>query len=332
MSAFKDDAERRTEVIKAAAKKLPSPVGGYVEKAAPVLAGAAALLTALLPLLGRAYGAAQDVWAALEPYHPEDLLCVVFGLFMCFFGGEFPALIVAVEAYRQIGFAPTWRALTLLAADADAVREAMRDDDAKDADGDGVADVEQIGAGALVERKVLLFLRASDPATTTEAIAAISTGFLAVTASLKVSFARAITLGGAIGDVLNKPALRYLRPLLKKCVDEDYHKWIAPAITYTTKSIAITIAWTIQRVISAFHSAIRGGQLAGKGVVRYLHKYGMISADEDDTYADEIAGYLLAFAGLATQVGMGFRLPFPLNVLMLPFTLVEYAIVWIIMD
>ena len=90
--------------------------------------------------------------------------------------------------------------------------------------------------------------------------------------------------------MLRKPALRYAQPVLKKCIDEDYHKWIVPGITYVCKSVAISIAWTIQRVISAFHSAVRGGQLAGKGVVHYLHKYGFIDVNEDDTYADEAVG------------------------------------------
>ena len=332
MSEFASETERRTEVIKAAAAKLPSPVKGYVESAAPGLAAVAAVVTAALPYAGKIYQVGLDAYAALEPYHPEDLVTVVFGLFMCFFGGEFPALITAVEAYRQIGFEPTWKALKLLAEDVDNVAQACKADDAKDDDGDGVADVKQISAPQLVERKVLLFLRTSNPETTTEALAAISTGFLAVTASLKLSFARAITLGSAIGDVLRKPAMRYLQPLAKTFLDEDYHKWIVPAITYATKSIAISIAWAIQRVISAFHSAIRGGQMAGKGVVRYLHKYGMIAVSEDDTYADEVAGYALAFAGLAFQVAFRFKLPFPLNLLLFPFTCVEYAVVWIIMD
>ena len=113
---------------------------------------------------------------------------------------------------------------------------------------------------------------------------------------------------------------------------QDYHKWIVPGITYVCKSVAISIAWTIQRVISAFHSAIRGGQLAGKGVLQYLNKYGFIDFNDDDTYLDEAVGYGLAALGLLFQVSMGFKLPFPLNLILLPFTMTEYVIVWTIMD
>ena len=86
--------------------------------------------------------------------------------------------------------------------------EASEKDDKVDADKDGVADVKLIGPEELIQRKTLLFLRTSDPTTCTEAMTAISSGWLAVLASLKLSFARAIMLGSAIGDVLRKPARR----------------------------------------------------------------------------------------------------------------------------
>ena len=141
-----------------------------------------------------------------------------------------------------------------------------------------------------------------------------------------------------------------------------------PVNRYLIKAIAVSIAWTLQRVMSAFHSAVRGGQLAGKGVVSYLYKrlaaslarrascfdarrgiassreapsrrasrphvirYGYISVDHDETYADEVAGYSLAFLGLAFQIKCGFAIPFPFNLLFLPFTVVETFIVWTIM-
>lgn len=332
MASFSESSERKKELVLASASKIPEPMQGYVKKAAPVIAMVGAGVEAAVPYLRQGYEKCMALWEALQPYHPEDMTCVLFGVFMCFFGGEFPMLITAVEAYRQVGFESTRRALQMLWEDYSAVHAACLEDDAKDEDGDGIADVKQISANQLIERKALLFLKTSNPETTSEAIQAITTGWLAVVASLRLTFARAITLGAAIGDVLTKPAMRYLQPLLKQCLDEDYHKWIVPSITYLVKTVAISIAWTIQRIISAFHSSVRGGQLAGKGIVKYLHKYGFISVDENDTYMDEIAGYALAFLGLSCQISLRFKLPFPLNVLLFPFTMLEYVIVWIIMD
>merc|ERR1712167_328393 len=146
-----------------------------------------------------------------------------------------------------------------------------------DSNRDGKADVDSLTAGELVERKVLLFLRTSDPEQTSRAMSAITSGFLAVLASLKIKFAQAIVVGGAIGDVLRPPVRRAMEPFLKKALTEDYHKWIRPGLNYACKLVAVSIAWTLQRIISAFHSALRGGQIAGvlkHGPPRLLRRRG----------------------------------------------------------
>merc|ERR1712061_57312 len=139
-----------------------------------------------------------------------------------------------------------------------------------------------------------------------------------------------IALGASIGDVLRRPALRYGAPLLKKLIPEDYQKWVTPGIKVACKAVAVSIAWFLQRILSAFHSAIRGGEIAGKGIVFYLNKAGFIKVTDDETYADEVAGAVIAFLGFAWQVCIGFRLPFPLNLLLLPATIVDYLIIWFI--
>ncbi len=116
-------------------------------------------------------------------------------------------------------------------------------DDSRDDDNDGVPDVQQIDAKDLVTRKTLLFLKVTlsylshftfsqtvDPHRFTAAISGIQSGFLAVVAALKVQFAKvtpsllsllfidilqAITLGNAIAEILEIPALRFLLPLVE---------------------------------------------------------------------------------------------------------------------
>jgi hypothetical protein len=80
-------------------------------------------------------------------------------------------------------------------------------DDAVDADGDGIPDVQQIDSKDLMTRKTLLFLKVAclfspsvrtdrnscqtiDPHRFTAAIAGLQSGLLAVVASLKVQFAK----------------------------------------------------------------------------------------------------------------------------------------------
>lgn len=324
--------KQKREVFEAAAKKSPEGVRPYLVKASPFLAVAATILQLTLPLLEKMWQLGCWVYSMLEPYHPEDLAYIFGGLFMVFFGGEYPAVITAAEAYRQIGFEPTYKALGQLYSDYKKVQAASAKDDKVDKDGDGIPDVQQINSTQLIERKASLMLKTTDPQVVGDAVAAISSGWLAVLAALKISFARAVTLGAAIGDTLSKPSVKILGPPLKKIVPEDYHRWIIPGINYTCKFIAISIAWTIQRVISAFHSCIRGGHMAAAGFINYLHRYHFIKSTANDTYVDEIVGYVLAALGFASQVGAGFRVPFPLNILFFPLTCVEYYLVWNIMS
>ena len=56
-------------------------------------------------------------------------------------------------------------------------------------------------------------------------------------------------------------------------------------------------------------------------------KHGLIQYKESDRY-DELFGYTLALFGFCTQWQWGFALPFPLNLVMLPFTIIEWYVHW----
>jgi hypothetical protein len=43
-----------------------------------------------------------------------------------------------------------------------------------------------------------------------------------------------------------------------------------------------------------------------------------------------MVGYGLALVGLVFQLTSGFALPFPLNILLFPVTLLEYVLVWLV--
>jgi hypothetical protein len=52
--------------------------------------------------------------------------------------------------------------------------------------------------------------------------------------------------------------------------------------------------------------------------------------NEDESYIDEIIGWTVAAVGIYFQIRLGFSLPFPLNVLLFPFSIAENTIVWLI--
>jgi hypothetical protein len=270
------------------------------------------------------------LWIQLQPYKPELLIPSFIGLIMCFFGGSFMTLIAAVEAYKMVGYESSLKCIRDLNDDFNKFLQASKQDDIKDDDNDGIADVVQISKKELAQRKLLLFLKTVDPKRVTDALAGLNSGFLAVVATLKLQFAKAITLGQAIGTIVERPANIYALPVLHALLPEDYKKWAQPIITYGVKSFAISIAWTIQRIMSAFHSAIRGGHMFSKNVLEYLSKMGYVQIKHEDTYLDEIIGYAVAVIGLWFQLSLGFSLPFPLNILLFPFKFLEWWLIWIV--
>ena len=102
---------------------------------------------------------------------------------------------------------------------------------------------------------------------------------LAIIATLKLQFAKSITLGSSIASIMEKPAKEYVVPHLKSVMHPDFQKWAEPLTIYTIKSSAISIAWMMQRVMSAFHSAIRGGHMFAANVLDYLTTMGYITVE-----------------------------------------------------
>jgi hypothetical protein len=159
--------------------------------------------------------------------------------------------------------------------------------------------------------------------------------WVAVAATLKVQFAKTITLSLSIADGLEKIADYIIAPTLVHVVPKEYSKWIPIMIGWTCKSIGMTIAWYIQRVISAFTSAIRGGLMAARALIKFMYRRGIrlggfIAENDEDTYIDEVLGFTLAGLGFYFQYKLGFHVPFPLNLVLLPFEVAESWIQWTI--
>jgi len=321
------EAKRVQRLIREASKSAPPWLVPYLEKLEPVLSVLATILGYMIPI----YIFLWDKFELFMAICPPALFKSIAGLLMCFFGGFFPTLIAAIEAWNMAGGQGAKDALSYCYTEFKKVRDVSSEDDEKDDDGDGIADVDQISGKELFQRKAHLVLTAVEPNKLSDALCGVYTGWIGVVASLKIEFAKTIALGAAIGDTLRKPASYVFVPILCGLLPTDYHKWIDVIINYTVKTIAISIAWTIQRVISAFHSAIRGGLMFSRGLVEFLNKKGWISLD-NDSYLDEIVGFLVAAAGFYVQFTMRFSLPWFMKIVLFPAEWTEWYIVWTISE
>jgi hypothetical protein len=264
---------------------------------------------------------------------PEDLIPALLGLLLCFFGGTFAALIAAVEAFRLTGYEQTKASIAVLRKEYLEFKKKNDQDEKEDKDGNGVADVQQKSASELLLHKTQLFLASvEDPKEISNAITGIFASCLSVVAVLRVEFAKTVTLGVSIGNYMQTGAEHVVLPALCQVTPKKYAQWLPTVVSYVCKSIAIAIAWYIQKVISAIHSGIRGGLMFSRNVFVYCNRKGYFHLKHEETNIDEVVGWLLAGLGVYFQIHHGFSLPFPLNILMFPLTFVEWAIIWCVSD
>jgi len=322
------EMSRIQKLIQASESSAPPALVPYIKKLEPVLAALGYAATKIIPI----YMVVADKLEMFFKICPPDLLTAILGVIVCFFGGLFPTVIAAAEAWNVAGGAQATESLQIAYSQFKKVQVASAADDKEDKDGDGVADVDQIDAQELLKRKMHLALTTIQPTVFQNALSGVYTGWIGVMASLKLQFAKTIALGAAIGKMIQRPAEMFLTPVLSRVMPKDYHPWIEVIIGTLCKSIAVSIAWTIQRIISAFHSAIRGGLMFSRGIMRYLNAKKYISFDEDDSYLDEAVGWVAAGFGFMFQLKLRFTVPWIISILLWPFTLAEWYITWTISE
>lgn len=128
---------------------------------------------------------------------------------------------------------------------------------------------------------------------------------------------------------------RFIAPVLKKLTPDDYQKWVPVILSWITKSIAMSIAWYIQAVITGVTSSLKGGLMMARAtyqfcVYRKIHLFGLIPEDDSKSVVDEGLSYIFAGLGFYVQFRSGFSLPSPLNLLLWPLEVAEYYIRWTI--
>jgi len=149
-----------------------------------------------------------------------------------------------------------------------------------------------------------------------------------------------------IAEILEFPALRLLAPILTAAFGKDLAHWVKTSVSLGVKFFAMVFAWYMQMVISAWYSALRGGAMFADGLFNLMIEEGWISMlpdvlvgqkDEngwakpfnpDESYLDEAVGYPIMALGLYTQLSHGFTLPFPMDLIFLPLSIVEWVLRW----
>jgi hypothetical protein len=158
---------------------------------------------------------------------------------------------------------------------------------------------------------------------------------MGVSQVLSKEFARTIALSMGLGHYLHPIMKIVLSPPVYMILPKEYHLWVPVLIGWASKGIAVSIAWRIQRVLTASTSAMMGGLMFSRAIVRMLcrrgiHIFGAYAGNEEVTAFEEFLGFVVGGIGLYSQLSAGFQLtlPFPLNLLTIPFKLTERWIQW----
>lgn len=296
--------EKEESQIKAVLAMAPPNVAIALENLGPHFTTFLGMCKQVLDVVGPLYITLGKLCVWLYHTLPMDLFQALLGLALCFFGGAYCSSIAAVEAFNLAGWSTTRAALEEIWQDAMLIKEANElDEQRKKTDGDAAV----IGGSAvggvpqqqaqrrppgskqqtpteLIQRKMHVALVAvRDPQKLATAVGGVYAGWLAVIGTLRLEFAKTVTLGVTIAEMLEEPAMRFGLPLFIHFVPGVYHRWVPVWVRTITKAVAVAFAWYLQVVISAFHSAMRGGLLCSRGLLRWANKHGFIDLHEDDT-------------------------------------------------
>lgn len=303
----------------AAAEYLPAPLRNVYHKVDPVLDWILYLFILAFPYLRMAVNFVIDVYMMM----PKHTVVMAYGLLVCFMGAHFCCLVAVIEAFKLSGagkkmkgfFHEIWESFQK----ASVANEA---DNQVDEDGDGIADVEQISDGALFIRKVKLVMREIDPLVLNKALTGLYQGVLSAICVVQFKFAKTITLGSSIGEFLYITVDGLTRPFFEYVLS-DYAKWVSLVINYFCKAVGSSVAWIAQFYASLVHCAISGALTFSRAFIAFLNDRGITDIDTDESWIDEITGWILAAVSILFQATYGTSLMFPFNIILIPFRVIE---------
>jgi len=325
MSSSEDAARKSAlaEAIAAEYLKPPPKLAQILNAAAPVLTpvakGAGFFVNLIGPLYYRLFKFGMYAYETL----PVDLFQSVCGLGLAFCGGAYCASVAAIEAFRMSGWEHTRAYLLDVRSEIEIVWAAHVADEQAHHVGDSYSEV--------LRRKVrIAAVSVKDPSKLAVAIGGLYTAWLAVQGTLRLEFAKTITLGLSIAELATPMAERLLLPLLSHMVPSEYAHWLPLLVHSVAKAVGVSIAWRLQVLVSSVHLALQGGLLFSRSLLRHAKQKGFLPSYNEDHYWDEVLGYAVSVAGLHFQWQYGFALPFPFNIIFFPLNLVEQYIRWTI--
>jgi len=252
----------------------PESAKNYVKKAKDMVRPAEKFVEKMMPHLLKTYDVVAGAWSGAAQYQPLQYSSILVGLLMVFFGGTFGATIAAAETFSHLAMKDTKEALNILYSQykiADAAAE--KDEDANPLTSNAT-DAQK--RDAELRRRALVIFKSIDPDAISKALGAMWSGLFGVVCALRVKFAHAVTLGVSIGDMTSGLFHRYGEKYLIDMFPESLHKWVPMLSRYLCRAFSVSLAWTLQVIIVAFHASLRGANMFVGGLATVLVQRGLV--------------------------------------------------------
>jgi len=325
--------ERYIDAVSTQAESLDPYAKKCIDACKPCIVLAIKGLMFLVPFYKSVYSFLLVIYLRL----PKNIAKMVLGAILCFFGGKYVVTIAAIEAFRTMGWQRAYADLMVCYEQGKLVASASAKDDKVDADGDGVADVDDITAAEFAQRKITLAMTTiKEPQKLQTAVGSLWAAYLAVLATLRMEFARTTALALAMVEMVEVPITKAIAPALVGALGSELKHWAKTIIHTTLAVFAIIFAWILQKIISAFYTGLRGGRMFSQGLVDLLNEKGLMEKipfikkpfDPDDSVIDDLVGYVIAAAGFTYQVVNWFTVPFFIEIFLYPLDILELFLMW----
>lgn len=296
------------------------------------------LIVKFIVCLGPLFGALARYVYAFYLILPWNIVQMIFGVALCFFGGTYAVSIAAVEAFRTMGGMKVLPDLYFVWEQASLAYKASAAESFEDPD----AKITVTSTADVVVRKAKKALAAvTEPDKLQSSAGALWSAWMAVLATLRFQFAQIIALALGAVDVLKFPVTRLLTPLIAWLLGPDLKQWIGTIIDTLLKMVVMAFAFYLQMIISAFYSGLRGGNMFAIGLFNILQERGILEKlpacmakqpfNPNESYLDEAIAYPLAAAGFYFQLVNGFTLPGYWGYVFFPLDIVEWTLRWIVL-
>lgn len=252
----------------------------------------------------------------LQAYAP-----LVLGFMMTFFGRYFTLLTIVAETVHMMSWRDIKRAYHMLKKNYDiAIDQYERDNAPAPVMGTGLQSMDAIMPIAL-SRRASLFAKSVNVEELNEAAHTLAGVIFPVAAALLIPMVRTLTISRSIASMIHA----YI-PLEDKVVEALPPQWrkfssvIAAASVYVA---SLSVAMVLSTVIVTIDCALRGSQMFVRHLLRRAHMHNMLTSVTDATKAAQYMAMGMATLGFLWQMAHGSGLPFPLNLLLLPLTIME---------